>query len=233
VPAQCQSTGRGGGYRLSSRGEIATRGPSPHAAARLVVRSCPYGLHAGTPYNRAMLNERIACALAALMLVPALAAAQTPGRRPDGMGMGMGKGPGARGDDHRPARADVGELVNLRLAQLEDDLAPAPAQMPQWKAYRTSVERMLGDVKRGERVSISETSAPRRLDAIADTVRNRLAAVEEIVDAGKALYAVLTPAQREIADRRLALPLATLLGSDPGSEVTARSPRSLEPPPGQ
>jgi len=39
------------------------------------------------------------------------------------------------------------------------------------------------------------------------------------VDAGKALYAVLTPAQKEVADRRLALPLATLTGNDAGSDL--------------
>ena len=69
---------------------------------------------------------------------------------------------------------------------------------------------MLEDTKRGPRVSASETTAPKRLDALADMARNRLTAVEDIVDAGKALYASLTPAQKEVADRRLALPLATL-----------------------
>ena len=61
-----------------------------------------------------------------------------------------------------------------------------------------------------------ETTAPKRLDALADVARNRLTAIEDIADAGKALYAALTPEQRTLADRRLALPLATLSGSDYG-----------------
>jgi plasmid replication initiation protein len=78
---------------------------------------------------------------------------------------------------------------------------------------------MLEDMRRGTRVSASETTAPKRLDALADMARNRLTAVEDIVDAGKSLYASLTPAQKEIADRRLPLPLATLTGNDAGSDV--------------
>jgi len=78
---------------------------------------------------------------------------------------------------------------------------------------------MLEDTKRGPRVSASETTAVKRLDALADMARNRLTAVEDIVDAGKALYASLSPAQKQVADRRLALPLATLTGNDSGSDL--------------
>lgn len=171
-----------------------------------------------------------AIAVAALVLASGLAEAQMGGsRRPadgpgGGLGGGPGKGPGGRSDDPRPAARDVAELVNLRLGQLEEDLLLTPAQAPQWKAYRAAVIGMLDDVKRGTATAASETTAPKRLDAIADVVRNRLAAAEEIVDAGKALYGVLTPAQRQVADRRLALPLATLLGSDTGADLPRGSP---------
>jgi hypothetical protein len=50
-----------------------------------------------------------------------------------------------------------------------------------------------------------------------------LTAVEDVVDAGKALYAVLTPDQKAVADRRLALPLATLTGNDTGTDVRMRA----------
>jgi hypothetical protein len=85
---------------------------------------------------------------------------------------------------------------------------------------------MLDDVRRGARVSARETSAPIRLDALADNARNRLTAVEDIVDAGKALYAVLTPQQKEVADRRLALPLATLTGNDAGGDARGGAPNA-------
>jgi len=125
----------------------------------------------------------------------------------------------AKGDDARMVNANLPELVALRMSQLEEDLQITATQMPLWKTYRARVMDMLEDTKRGPRVSASETTAPKRLDALADMSRNRLTAVEDIVDAGKALYASLTPAQKEVADRRLALPLATLTGNDAGSDL--------------
>ena len=124
-----------------------------------------------------------------------------------------------KGDDARTVNANLPELVAIRLSQLEEDLQFTAPQMPLWKTYRARVMDMLEDTKRGPRVSASETTAPKRLDALADMSRNRLTAVEDIVDAGKALYASLTPAQKEVADRRLALPLATLTGNDAGSDL--------------
>ena len=127
------------------------------------------------------------------------------------------------GED-RMAGANLPELVNLRMSQLEEDLNLVPAQLPAWTKYRDRVMQLLDDAKRGPRISASETTAPKRLDSLADIARNRLTAVEDIVDAGKALYAVLTPVQKEVADRRLALPLATLTGNDTGSDVRLRAP---------
>jgi hypothetical protein len=119
------------------------------------------------------------------------------------------------------------ELVTMRLGQLEEDLNLRPDQLAPWNAYRDRVMRMLDDQRRASRAasaySTTETSAPKRLEALADVARNRLTAVEEIVDAGNALYAALTPAQRTLADRRLALPLATLSGSDTGADLLPRA----------
>ena len=123
------------------------------------------------------------------------------------------------GDDARMVNANLPELVALRMSQLEEDLQITAPQMPLWKTYRSRVMDMLEDTKRGPRVSASETTATKRLDALADMARNRLAAVEDIVEAGKALYASLSPAQKQVADRRLALPLATLTGNDAGSDL--------------
>lgn len=129
-------------------------------------------------------------------------------------------------DEARMVNANLPELVNLRMSQLEEDLNLQPAQMPAWSTYRNRVMEMLEDARRGARMSASETTAPRRLDALADMARNRLTAVEDIVDAGKALYVVLTPDQKAVADRRLALPLATLTGNDAGGD--SRRPPTLK-----
>lgn len=164
----------------------------------------------------------IAAALAAL---PAFA--QTPGGgRPGGMGGmgGIGAGAGSRPPaEARPASASLPELVQLRLSQLEEDLSLRPAQLPLWNAYRDRVMGLLDDVRRAGRVAASESTAPQQLEALTDIARNRLTATEDIADAGKALYAALSPEQRAVADRRLALPLMTLNGNDPGSDARLRS----------
>jgi hypothetical protein len=127
---------------------------------------------------------------------------------------------------------NLAELVHTRLTQLEEDLNLRPEQWPLWNAYRDRVLRMLDDTRRVARTVAAhapDVTAPKRLDLLADAARNRLAAVEEIVDAGKALYAALTAPQRDVADRRLALPLATLLGTDAGAAAPRRPPAALRP----
>ena len=169
----------------------------------------------------------LGAALIAAALAATHAVAQTPGR-PGGMGgmggMGAGAGPGSRPPaEARAASANLPELVQIRLAQLEEDLNLRPAQVPLWHAYRDRVLGLLDDVRRAGRVAASESTAPQRLDALTDIARHRLTATEDIADAGKALYAVLSPEQREVADRRLALPLMTLGGNDPGSDLRLRA----------
>ncbi len=134
-----------------------------------------------------------------------------------------------KGED-RMANANLPELVEMRVSQLEEDLNLTQAQLPAWNRYRSQVMQLVEDTKRGPRISASESTAPKRLDALADIARNRLAAIEDIVDAGKALYATLSPAQKEVADRRLALPIATLTGNDTGADVRMRAPPSQPPP---
>ena len=168
----------------------------------------------------------LGAALAVTTLVALPAAAQSGGGgRPGGMGgMGGVAGAGARPPaEARAVAANLPELVQIRLAQLEEDLNLRPAQLPLWHAYRDRVLGLLDDVRRAGRAAASESSAPQRLDALADIARNRLTATEDIADAGKALYKALTPEQREVADRRLALPLMTLNGNDPGSDLRMRA----------
>jgi hypothetical protein len=162
----------------------------------------------------------------ALALAPAaLAQMPGPGGRPGASGMGTapGKGGAVPGEPRVALPANMTELVSMRLSQLEEDLNLRPNQVPQWNAYRDRVMSLLDDVRRESRVSVIESTAPQRLDVLTDVARNRLTATEDIADAGKALYKVLTPEQKAVADRRLALPLATLSGQDPGGEVRTRA----------
>jgi len=159
------------------------------------------------------------------------ASGQTPGGAGPKAGGKSGGGLVTRPGDDRITGPSTADLVTMWMGQLEEDLNLRPDQRGAWKVYRDRVMQMLDDQRRAARAATAysaiETSAPKRLDALADAARNRLTAVEDIVDAGKALYASLTPEQRTLADRRLALPLATLSGSDTGADLL---PRALQRP---
>lgn len=131
-----------------------------------------------------------------------------------------------RPNDERPAGPSLNELVAVRMSQLEEDLRLQPPQAAAWVRFRDSVQRLLDDRRRTPRTTPAEATAPQRLDAIADGARNRLAAVEDVVDAAKTLYAQLSPEQRSVADRRLALPLATLAGTEPRGDERGAANRA-------
>jgi hypothetical protein len=176
-----------------------------------------------------MLPLRLAVAILAGCATIAVAHAQMPapgGGRPTGAGGPGGRsiGDAARNNDARVAGANYYDLVLLRISQTEEDLNLTAGQLPAWNTYKERLTRMLDDQRRGARVTASETTAPKQLDGLADIARYRLAAVEDVVDAGKAVYAVLTPEQKTVADRKLVLPLATMTGNDAGTEVR-RTPR--------
>jgi LTXXQ motif family protein len=120
--------------------------------------------------------------------------------------------------------------VQFRLEVLEDDLRLAPEQRSAWLVYRERVLRLAQDAQRTARTALGgEMTAPKRLDQLADIARDRLTAIEDIVDAGKNLYAILTPAQQSVADRRMAAPIMALAGVEPTSGARGGSRGSGEP----
>lgn len=173
----------------------------------------------------------LVCVAAVASMLPALA--QTGTGRPGASTGPRGGATPPRPEDERPQQPGLLELVTVRMSQLEEDLQLQSKQLPAWNHFRDRVQRLLDDRRRQIRGSTAEMTAPQRLDALADNVRNRLAAVEDVVDAGKTLYTQLTPEQRIVADRRLALPLATLAGTDPrGDERGAPGSRPQGGPAG-
>jgi LTXXQ motif family protein len=181
-------------------------------------------------YARATAPGPVKVAIGVLLLVAASATSAQMGGGTDTRRGGPASSavrPSAPSSDERVAGPNLDELVQMRLGQLEDDLNLRPEQRASWNVYRERVLRLLDDTRRAARTitaSNVDATAPKRLDALGDLARNRLTAVEDIVDAGKAFYATLTPAQQAIADRRLALPLATLTGSDAGASDARRPP---------
>jgi len=80
--------------------------------------------------------------------------------------------------------------------------------------------RLAEDAQRSSRTALTgDMPAPQRLDRLADIARDRLTAIEDIVDAGKQLYAVLTPGQQGVADRRIAVPVMVIVGVESNSSA--------------
>jgi hypothetical protein len=109
----------------------------------------------------------------------------------------------------------VGAPVLVQLDQLENELKPSAEQRAAWNAYADKILRLADDMTRSQfaaRVAPRPTDATavQQLDQLTDRERNRLTAIEDIVGAGKALYATLTTEQRAIADRKLVLPVRPL-----------------------
>jgi hypothetical protein len=160
-------------------------------------------------------------------LAAAAAVAQVPGSTPRGGPRG-GLQQGDGGDPMRPG-ATIMAQVREQLAQLEEDLRLTPAQQKPWLAYATNVQKLVEDVARSRTSErFPKGTALQQFEALGDTARNRLTAIEEIIDSGKAFYATLDARQQELADRRLArLPLPLVNGNQP-----AGGPISIQDPPG-
>ena len=187
------------------------------------------------------VRRRIAfLALAALAIaVASPATSQFPGGGNSGRaGMGGKGGDGMRSGTDRGVREDtsatanVTAVVTFRLDQLEDDLQLTPAQRVPWKVYRDGVMKMADDAMRAQRsFAAGDLTAPQRMDRLLDVTRNRLTAMEDVVDSGKRLYATLTPAQQLVADRRMAVAVMPVAGVEPGSAgMRPQAPRGAAEP---
>ena len=165
----------------------------------------------------------------ALLLAAGSAQAQSPVPRGGGVDTSHVPPPRPRPNDGKPQET-VQASVQYRLEVLEEDLRIRPEQQKLWLNYKDRVLRLADDAQRTSRTALAGTmSAPERLDRLSDIARDRLTAIEDVVEAGKQLYAVLTPGQQGVADRRMAVPLTALAGVEPSS-ATARAGASGNPP---
>lgn len=172
--------------------------------------------------------------LGTLLLIGSTAAsAQFPGGGMPGGGMpGKSGGPGgrpSRGDEIRapvPQELPLGSVVQTRLVELRTALAIESSQRSAWDRYSQCVLRLLDDIRRVDETTLpSEMTGPQRLEHVADLARNRLTATEDLVEAGNALYALLTPPQRAVADRRMADVAMPMFGARRPGEASARGDR--------
>jgi hypothetical protein len=93
------------------------------------------------------------------------------------------------------------ELLQIQIGELDEDLKLAPDQRRAWSAYVDRLQRLGSDIARNRNaMRFPSGNASQQFDFLADALRNRLTAFEDVADAGKALYAV----RRRSSDRRSA-----------------------------
>jgi hypothetical protein len=160
-------------------------------------------------HRRPYLLFTLACFLLLLLAAEPSLAQMGGGLNIGGMG-----GPGDRGA-HRDSRSDTREQLSddrnprdnaqRKFAELEARLALTETQRPYWLRYGDRVSALNGDLARnpGGKVTAND-NAVQQIERKADFLRNRLAALEEIADAARALYQVLDPVQKKAADALLA-----------------------------
>jgi len=166
--------------------------------------------------------------LAILAAAPALAYAQMGGRRRGGGEKGGGQG-------GRGGAPQINQL-EATLGEFESDLKLAGDQQKAWDAYADGIRALQRDIARDRapRSADAQLELAKRLDRAADVARDRLAAVEDIVDSAKALLKTLNPEQRTIADPRLANLIAMSFGescSPAGARPQKPAPQSIPPAP--
>jgi hypothetical protein len=115
----------------------------------------------------------------------------------------------------RSVSASVGSsyVVDETQQSLSETVAAlhlTPRQQVLWDAFQTRIGDLMADRIRGYVNTPSGRTAVQQIDSKVDTVRNRLAAMEDIADAAKALYASLDQKQKETADLRLAATVPAL-----------------------
>ncbi|HJY77699.1 MAG TPA: Spy/CpxP family protein refolding chaperone [Burkholderiales bacterium] len=162
------------------------------------------------------MNKRTMLAL--LAAAPAVAFAQMGGRPR----RGGDKSAGAKGGAQiNPLEATLGEF--------EIDLKLTGDQQKAWNAYADGIRALQKDIARDRapRASDAQLDLAKRLDRAADVARDRLTAVEDIVDSAKGLLKTLSPEQRTMADPRL----ANLIGMSFGEAACTPGGRAQKPAP--
>jgi len=168
--------------------------------------------------RRRMLTKamRLGVVLLALAITGMPAESQMPG---GGRRGGMKGGGDAQGRAAGPTgAAAIADQLDVQLEDVRQQLHLQKEQEPVWNAYAERVDALMAD-QFGRRTpppaAAEHENALRQIDRKVDVRRNRLAAMEDVADAAKALYAKLTPEQQAIADRVLPPTVPALYSSIP------------------
>ena len=96
-----------------------------------------------------------------------------------------------------------GQHVEGRVAYLKAELGITDAQLPQWNAFADATRNGAKTMQSAMAANMAHgmpATAPARSDAMIAMMTARLEAMKSSAAASKALYAVLTDAQKKIAD---------------------------------
>ena len=128
--------------------------------------------------------------------------AQPYGGMGGGFGPGMGMGPG----HGRMAGADHSAMVEYRLSSMKTLLKITAAQESAWQAFADQVKQQAASMD-AIRTQMQQNSgtAPDRMAQHAAVMQQRAAAMTSQLTAFNALYAVLTPEQKTIADQNFGM----------------------------
>ena len=95
------------------------------------------------------------------------------------------------------------EGMEKHRSQLHDKLKLSPQQEPAWKAFTEATkpqhDQKMHQVK-ADRQAMAAMSAPARMEKMLEHSKERLARMQQHLDALKSFYAVLTPEQQKIFD---------------------------------
>jgi hypothetical protein len=115
------------------------------------------------------------------------------------------------------------------LAQFHDRLALTVQQQGFWSAFENKVDAYASAYYRQKPVvPAPEDSAPHQVGRMVDNLQNRLAALEELESAAKALYTSLIPEQQLIANQMLISTIPTFSSAGIGSTLPAEDAHRKE-----
>ena len=141
-----------------------------------------------------MLHKTVLSAVAASILATTSVFAQIP--------------PGANAPIAPPTSGDLrsGDGMRHRVRELHDRLGISPAQQPQWDALIGTLRDNAAAMRASpavQAVRSGQLDAVQALRAAADVARQRADAMQRTIAPLEALYAVMSPEQRRMADTDL------------------------------
>ena len=125
-----------------------------------------------------------------------------------GMGMGHGHGPSmAMGHGHGPMEGgDPSVMADARLSDLKAQLKITTAQEAAWQTFAAQAKQQAASMQAMRaQMQASAGTAPEQMGQRATAMQQRAAGMATMANAFGALYAVLTPEQKAIADQNVGM----------------------------